>query len=462
MFALLKSISPKGLRGRAILILLFPVIMIQLIFAAIIIQRHFDRVTRQMVANVEPHIRLVLSRISSAPDAQSAADRITPITVPVNMSVSIVDEPALSASDRRQFIDFSGRIVMESLRSKIPSIISIDLLKDDGSSVEISASTPHGVAVITLSRRMFSPSNPHQLLVLMVFAGSIMTVIAYLFLKNQLRPIIRLAHASTAFGQGRHLELSISGATEVREATAAFLDMRERIEKHMEQRTKMLSNIGHDLRTPLTRVRLGLESLSDSPQIKVLVSDVRHMMFMVNELLEFTKDVSSDEAVAYNPLELVNGLVTKFSMTGQNIQLVKADGIEPELQLLGRPVAITRALENLVENAGRHAKRCTVTVRRDADMLHFLVEDDGPGIPPDKRDEALRPFTRLDPARNLNLGGGVGLGLSIARDTAVGHGGIIELSDSESLGGLKATFTIPLAHAPRNVDSDGPAAAEEW
>ena len=183
---------------------------------------------------------------------------------------------------------------------------------------------------------------------------------------------------------------------------------------------------------------------------------------MVNELLEFTKDVSSDEAVPYNPLELVGELVKRASMTGQDIQLVKTDGIETELQLLGRPVAITRALENLVENAGRYANQCTVTVRRDADMLHFLVEDDGPGIPPDKRDEALRPFTRLDPARNLNLGGGVGLGLSIARDTAIGQGGNIELSDSESLGGLKATFTIPLAQAPRNVDSDGPAEAEEW
>lgn len=462
MFALLKSIFPKGLRGRAILILLFPVIMIQLIFAAIIIQRHFDRVTRQMVANVEPHIRLVLSRISSAPDLEGAMDRITPITVPVNMLVTIDEEPATGIPDQKLFIDFSGRIVIENLRAAIPSITSVNLLPDDGSRVEIRASTPHGDAIISLRRRAFSPSNPHQLLVLMLFSGFVMTLIAYLFLKNQLRPIIRLAHASKAFGQGRHVDLDVSGATEVREATRAFLGMRESIETHMEQRTQMLSNIGHDLRTPLTRLRIGLETLTESPQTKMLISDVRNMTFMVNELLDFTRDASTEEYRAVSVVELAESVTKAARVAGQDITLVKPEDLDRDVLLNARPLAITRALENLIGNAGSYAKRCRLTVEAKGTSVRLIVEDDGPGIPADRRIEAMRPFTRLDPARNLDKGSGVGLGLSIARDVAVAHGGSLELSSSETLGGLKAVLTFPIGDARPGGQPDSAGKADEW
>ena len=462
MFAILKSIVPKGLRGRAILILLFPVIMIQLVFAAIIIQRHFDRVTRQMVANVEPHVRLVLSRISSAQNIAEAMDRITPITVPVNMMVSIVDEHATELPDQRLFIDFSGRIVIDSLRAAIPSIVSINLLKEDGSRVEIRASTPHGDALILLNRRNLSPSNPHQLLVLMLFAGFVMTLIAYLFLKNQLRPIIRLARASKAFGQGRHLELSVSGATEVREATAAFLDMRKSIETHMEQRTQMLSNIGHDLRTPLTRLRIGLETFAATPQTKMLISDVRNMTFMVNELLEFTRDASTEEFELISAVELAETLTTRASTAGQDISLAKSDGIARNVLLNARPVAVTRALENLIGNAGSYAASCRLTVEFKGSNVRFIVEDNGSGIPADRRAEAMRPFTRLDPARNLDKGSGVGLGLTIARDVAVGHGGSLELSSSKSLGGLKAVLTLPAKDPRQDETPEGLEATGGW
>ena len=462
MFAMLKSIFPKGLRGRAILILLFPVIMIQLIFAAIIIQRHFDRVTRQMVENVEPQIRLVLSRISSAQDISGAMNRIAPLTVPVNLQVTIAEDPADMLADQRQFIDFSGRIVIDSLRAAIPSITSINLLKDDGSRVEIRASTPHGEAVILLSRRAFSPSNPHQLLVLMLFAGFVMTSIAYLFLKNQLRPIIRLAHASKAFGQGRHIELNISGATEVREATTAFLGMRERIDTHMEQRTQMLSNIGHDLRTPLTRLRIGLETLESSPQTKMLVSDVRNMTFMVNELVDYTRDASLEQPEEFSAVELANNLVSRASMAGQDIAVMTPDGLDGEVLLNARPVAITRALENLIENAGSYAQRARLSVEADTRQVRFVIEDDGPGIPPDRYNEAMKPFTRLDPARNLDKVSGVGLGLSIARDVAVGHGGSLELAESQSMGGLKAILTLPIVDTGAGRSAEGATVEGEW
>ena len=379
------------------------------------------------------------------------------------MLVTIVEEHATEIPDQKLFIDFSGRIVIENLRAAIPSITSVNLLPDDGSRVEIRASTPHGDAIISLRRRAFSPSNPHQLLVLMLFSGFVMTLIAYLFLKNQLRPIIRLAQASKAFGQGRHVNLDVSGATEVREATAAFLGMRESIETHMEQRTQMLSNIGHDLRTPLTRLRIGLETLPESSQTKMLISDVRNMTFMVNELLDFTRDASTEEFRTVSAAELAESVTKAARAAGQDITLVKGpDGLDRDVLLHARPLAVTRALENLVGNAGSYAKLCRLTVEANGAIVRFTVEDDGPGIPANRRLEAMRPFTRLDPARNLDKGSGVGLGLSIARDVAVGHGGSLELASSEALRGLKAILTFPIGDARPGGRPDSTGKADEW
>ena len=275
--------------------------------------------------------------------------------------------------------------MIESLRAAIPSITSVNLLPDDGSRVEIRASTPHGDAIISLRRRAFSPSNPHQLLVLMLFSGFVMTLIAYLFLKNQLRPIIRLAQASKAFGQGRHVDLDVSGATEVREASRAFLGMRESIETHMEQRTQMLSNIGHDLRTPLTRLRIGLETLTESSQTKMLISDVRNMTFMVNELLDFTKDASTEEFRAVSVVELAESVAKSARVAGQDISFVKLGNLNQDVLLNARPLAITRALENLVANAGSYAEaNVDLRWRRRAQASWLIVEDDGPGIPADQ------------------------------------------------------------------------------
>ncbi len=459
MSARLKAIFPKGLRGRAILILLFPVIMLQLIVAATIIQRHFDRVTRQMVANVEPHVRLVLSRISSASDIDDAMNRVTPITVPVNMKVVIDASPERSDADRRGVFDLSGKVVIEELRSAIPSISSINLLEDD-SSLEVRATTPHGTAVITLQRGVVSPSNPHQLLVLMAFAGIVMTLIAYAFLRNQLRPIIRLADASKAFGQGQHLAIHEAGATEVREATRAFIDMRDRIEEHLEQRAELLTNIGHDLRTPLTRIRIGLEMLDDTPETNALISDVKNMTFMIRELLDFTRDTIAEKPELISPLELLEELVEKSTYAGQEISLVNRTRPTRRLQVLARPTAMIRAVENLVGNADNYAGECRLTLNSAPGILRIIVEDDGPGIPAEDRDRALRAFSRLDRARNLDRGGGVGLGLTIALDVAVQHGGSLTLGSSDDLGGLKATLILPLA-MDDNVDSGEEGVAEE-
>jgi two-component system osmolarity sensor histidine kinase EnvZ len=292
-----------------------------------------------------------------------------------------------------------------------------------------------------VDRRRASAINPHQLFVNMVFFGALMTMIAFLYLRNQLRPITRLAQAAEAFGKGRNMPYSPSGATEVRAAGHAFLDMRARIERHIEQRTMMLSGVSHDLRTPITRLRLGLSLLDDSER-EPLERDVEEMQRLIDTFLDFARvDADTADYEPTDPFGLVQRIVADVRRSGQNVTPGEMEG---EGKVMLRPRAIRRALENLVGNAGRYAGQCRVSVHLTDKSLRLRVEDDGPGIPPDQRESALRPFVRLDPARNQDLGSGVGLGLAIAADIARAHGGVLRLGESDALGGLRADIVIGL------------------
>jgi two-component system osmolarity sensor histidine kinase EnvZ len=266
-----------------------------------------------------------------------------------------------------------------------------------------------------------------------------MTLIAFVYLRNQLRPITRLAHAAESFGRGQSVTYKPSGALEVRAAGRAFLNMRARIERHIEQRTMMLSGVRHDLRTPITRLRLGL-SLLDQDDREPLERDVEEMQRLIDAFLDFARGDSQDgDAEPTDPIDLVNTIVDDAKRGGQAVRLVKSDG---QGQLPLRPKALRRALENLIGNAVRYGTTCQVSVALTERSLRISVEDDGPGIPADARDRALRPFVRLDPARNQDRGSGVGLGLAISADIAKAHGGVLRLGESASLGGLKAEIII--------------------
>ena len=397
-----------------------------------------------MVSNVEPQIRLVLSEINASKDIETALENVRPISIPLKLQVEMNPKPSLETADQRRFVDLTGRIVMDELRKHIGNITAIDLVSDDAAYVGIHAATTLGEAVITLNRRAVSPLNPHQLLVLMVMFGFLMTLIAFVFLRNQLRPIRRLAMASEAFGKGQILEFAVSGATEVRSAANAFIDMRDRLSRHIEQRTAMLSNISHDLKTPLTRLRLGLAMLEQTPEIEGLISDVNDMSSMINEILEFTAGAKSEEFVLTELAPFLAEIVAKAEKAGQNLVLNIGGGL-----VGGTPVqiprsAVRRSLENLLGNAARHAENARLAAELSDGTLRLIVEDDGPGIPEDQREAAMRPFTRLDQARNLDGYSGVGLGLAIARDLAGIHGGSLDLGSSEDLGGLRVEFSLPV------------------
>ena len=439
-----KSFLPRGIFGRAALILIFPVVTLQLGVSVVFIQRHFDRVTRQMVSNVEPQIRLILSEINASKDIETALESVRPISIPLKLQVEINPKPSLETADQRRFVDLTGQIVMDELRKHVGNITAIDLVSDDAAYVGIHAATTLGEAVITLNRRAVSPLNSHQLLVLMVMFGFLMTLIAFVFLRNQLRPVWRLAEASEAFGKGQILEFAVSGATEVRSAANAFIDMRDRLSRHIEQRTAMLSNISHDLKTPLTRLRLGLAMVEQTPEIEGLISDVNDMSSMINEILEFTSGAKSEEFVLTSLASFLDEIVEKARKSGQNLVLSPSGD-----QIGGPPVhiprsAVRRSLENLLGNAARHAENARLHAELSGGTLKLIVEDDGPGIPEDQREAAMRPFTRLDRARNLDDHSGVGLGLAIARDLAGIHGGSLDLGSSEDLGGLRVEFSLPV------------------
>ncbi len=425
-FEWLKRYLPRGLYGRAALILILPVVTLQLVVSVVFIQRHFEGVTRQMTQTAAREIVLVMNaRAAGQSDtiARALDLRLTPDADP-------------PAGDYRRWYDLTGLVVIATFHAALPDLAAVVLTDDRQLTLHLDP--PAGRLAVTLDRRRVSATNPHQLFVNMVFFGGVMTLIAYIYLRNQLRPVTRLAEAAEAFGRGRVIPYRPTGAAEVRIAGAAFLDMRARIERQIEQRTLMLSGVSHDLRTPLTRLKLGLSMIDDDDRV-AMERDVEEMARMIDEFLSFARGASEGDPEAVDPAALIRQLVADHRRAGRPVELV---GVEGAGEVMLRPLAIRRAVDNLIGNAVRYGSRAEVTVTLTDRALRIRVEDDGPGIPADQRGEAIRPFVRLDSARNQNAGPGVGLGLAIATDIARVHGGTLRLGESATLGGLRADIVI--------------------
>ena len=437
MFMSLKYLMPRGLYGRAALILIVPVVTIQIVVSVTFIQRHFERVTEQMTQSVALEIKLLRNQINEAADLGDARARLAVFASVLDLKVEL-PAPNPTPGDTRQFFDWSGRAVIATIRGTFPDLVASDL-PSPPRVAKFTFNTKLGPLMVTVDRSRVSASNPHQLLVLMLVTSALMTYIAYLFLRNQLRPIKQLGDAAAAFGKGQHQAYRPRGALEVRAAGTAFLDMRGRIERQIEQRTLMLSGISHDLRSPLTRLKLGLSLLPEDADTKALLQDVGDMARLVDEFLAFVRGDATETPEDTNPVALAQRAVENAQRMGQAASMT-ATAAQVNVRL--RPAAVTRALENLIGNAVRYGKVARVSVALTDRTLRYTVEDDGPGIPKHRRDEAMLPFARLDGARDPNKGGGVGLGLSIAADIARSHGGTLRLGESEALGGLKAELVL--------------------
>jgi two-component system osmolarity sensor histidine kinase EnvZ len=423
-FRWLKPFLPRGLYGRTTLSLLLPVVTLSLVVSVVIVQRHFEGVTEQMVETMAREVRLVRGA-----DAPGVADAL-------EIAVTPVPPGAVPARDIRRWYDFSGIVVAREMHRYFPDLAAVALVGDRD--VRLYFPAGDGIVELAFRRRHVSAQRPHLLFVNLMVAAGLMTVISFLYLRAQLRPITRLAEAAEAFGRGQHLPYKPKGATEVRAAGRAFVDMRARIERQIEQRTLMLSGVSHDLRTPLTRLRLELAML-DEDEAAPMLRDVDDMQRLLDGFLDFARGAQEGDTVSVDPVALVRAIVGDMQRAQVAVALVETRGAG---QVPLREGGIRRAMENLVTNAVRYGTRAEVSVTLTERSLRIRVEDDGPGIPPESREDALRPFVRLEPARNQNRGTGVGLGLSIVADVAHAHGGTLRLGESARLGGLCAEIVI--------------------
>ena len=423
---------PKRLYWRAAFILLFPVIFLQLIVSVVIIKRHFEGVTEQMTGTVASQIKLIATKVEAA-----EIDAAIELSEALNMKLLALESDKSIGLNSKRFYDVSGIVVIRELY-KLKWVQNVDLLDDDY--VTVTLRLADMIFQLQFDRARVSASNPHQLIVNMVVFGAFFTLIAFMYLRNQLRPITRLAVAAEAFGRGQTVPYTASGAIEVKAAGNAFLEMRNRIERHIEQRTMILSGVSHDLRTPLTRLKLGI-SLLDSDDKEPLERDVEEMRLMLDEFLTFAK--AQDNEQSNFELLTVSSIIDSLKDDYQrsNAKLQVANNITTGSYFM-RPSLIRRALHNIIGNALRYGTLANLKVTIDNEYINFIVEDDGPGIPAEMRPEALKPFSRLDPARNQDKGMGVGLGLPIASDIAQAHGGSLRLLKSDKYGGLRAEFKI--------------------
>jgi len=441
--SLLKRLTPKGMFWRSLLILLIPLVLLQGVVAYIFFERHWDTVSRRLALGLTGDIIYVMRTMQKYPEDEfrewtlRAAHR--------EMQINAVFEPGAKLPDVAPELSSSNtdRMLHHALSERLIIPFHIDSRRDD-KNISIRIGLQEGVLdILTPRKRMFS-TTIYIFVLWMVGTALVVTAIAIFFLRNQIQPIRRLAAAAEAFGKGRSdVEFKPAGASEIRQAAAAFIDMRGRIARHIDQRTEMLAGVSHDLRTPLTRIKLQLAMLRETmpeagAEISDLESDIADMGKMIDEYLAFSRGQGAEAPEPVDLSALIGEVVDGARRNGAALTLDAGEALTLPL----RPNAIKRCLTNLVDNAVRYGENIDVTARRTGESVEVIVEDDGPGIPPESIDDVFKPFYRLDDSRNPNYAG-AGLGLAIARDVARGHGGDIVLETAGS-GGLRAVLRLPV------------------
>jgi two-component system, OmpR family, osmolarity sensor histidine kinase EnvZ len=434
----LNNVMPKGLYARALLIIIAPMVILQSVIAFVFMERHWNLVTQRLSADVVHDIGALIDIYKQNPqDAERAAlrkiaqDRL-------GLVVDFLPVGDLPPPGAKPFFSLLDQALSEELRKQIAKPFWIDTV-GRSSLVEIRVQLDNTVMRVFAPRNAAYASNSGIFLLWMVGTSSVLLIVAIAFLRNQIRPILRLADAAESFGKGREVpNFRPRGAREVRRAAAAFIEMKTRIERAIEQRTAMLAGVSHDLRTVLTRFKLELALIPDSPELDGMKKDVDEMARMLEAYLAFARGDLGEASAPTDMAEFLEELRLDAERHGHRA-IVVFHG--PPIVVV-RPAAFKRCLANLVSNAARHADSIAITGHRDHRYLTVTVDDDGPGIPADMREEVFKPFLRLDDARNQDEGG-TGLGLAIARDIARSHGGDIALGDSP-MGGLRATVRVPV------------------
>src|SRR6516165_12456410 len=437
----LSELAPKGLYARALIIIIAPIVLLESVVAFAFMERHWNQVTRRLSEGMARDLGAIVDIFEAGGTGEDVARLIDLAHNRFNISLSVLPPAELPTPQPKPFFDLLDRALSDEIRTNLKRPFWIDTV-GQSRHVEIRVKLDHAILRFVAQRGQAYASNSHIFLLWMVGTSVVLLTVAILFLRNQIRPILRLAEAADAFGKGRPFppEFRPRGAREVRQAAQAFLEMRERIRHHVEQRTTMLAGVSHDLRTVLTRFKLELALLRDSPEIQALKNDVNEMQHMLEDYLAFAKGDGGEEAAPTNVGELLGEVQEETEYLGTPIE-VRMRQPKDELVLALKRQAFKRAITNLVTNAARFGNIVIIRAGADDTWLRIEVDDDGPGIPPAERDNVFRPFYRLDHARNQDTGNS-GLGLAIARDIARSHGGDIALGVS-SMGGLRATMRVP-------------------
>jgi two-component system osmolarity sensor histidine kinase EnvZ len=444
-FRFAKSLSkrmPKGLYARSLIIIIAPMVVLQSVIAFVFMERHWQLVTQRLSQAVTGDIAAIVQVIESYPQDPEFAQITNLARDQLDLNIAILPPDPFPPAVGKPFFS----LLDDTLRSEITKQINrpfwIDTVGDsDILEIRVRLESPEeNVLRIFVRRNRAYASNSHIFLMWMFGTSLVLLIISILFIRNQIRPIQHLSAAAENFGKGQAAPESfkVRGAQEVRQASLAFIKMRQRIERQMEQRTAMLTGVSHDLRTILTRFKLQLALIRQTPEIEELQADVDDMQSMLQEYIEFARGETDESIEDVKVLDVL--LRQKAEATLRDKQYTV--DCDETLTIKIRPDAFTRLVGNIIANAFRYANEVKVNVTTGQTRLHITVDDDGPGIPEDRREDVFKPFFRLDDARNLDETG-TGLGLSIARDIVRNHGGDINLYDSP-LGGLRVIITLPI------------------
>ena len=434
----IKRWLPRSLFGRTLLIFVLPVVVMQLSVSWVFFDNQWRSQTIRLSQGLAGDIAWIAETYEADPTPanfamiQERARRTLKISITLQPGVALPPAKAISVFAR------GDAALHQALDSRLKEPFWFDT-KNVNNYVDIRIALKQGVMQVMAPRDRAVARLGYQFIVWLTVVTLLLTGVALVFIRNQVRAIERLAEAAEAFGRGGDVpQFKPHGATEVRKAAFAFIAMKERIQRYIDQRTALLASVSHDLRTPLTRLKLEVALAEPTPRIQEIKRDLAEMEHMIDEYLAFARGESGEAVEPTALAALIKSVAEGATRAGATVSVK----VEPGLVANLRPNTFKRALSNLVMNAAAHGERVEVTARRrPVGDIEILIDDNGPGIPPDRYEEAFKPFSRLDEARNQNEKG-VGLGLAIARDVARALGGDLTL-DKSPLGGLRASVRLP-------------------
>ena len=427
---------PKGLYARSLIIIIAPVVLLQSVIAYTFMERHWQLVTRRLSAAVTADIAALIDIYETYPQDKDGETLSRIAGARLNLDLDVLKGAKLPAAGPRPFFSILDEALSDEIRRQIRRPYWIDTV-GRSNLIEIRVPIRDGILRVTARRSQAYASNSHIFLLWMSGSSLVLLGVAILFLRNQIKPILRLAAVAEDFGKGRDIEFRPRGAREVRQAGQAFIEMKRRIERAMEQRTTMLNGVSHDLRTIITRFKLSLALVEQTSDVEDLQRDVDEMSRMLEAYLAFARGDSAETAAVTDMRVMLDDLRTDVERHGAHVEAVEIEG---PAHATVRPDAFRRCLFNLAANAARYGETVAISGKAESRFFTISIDDDGPGIPLDRREDVFKPFVRLDDARQD--AGGSGLGLAIARDIARAHGGDVSLHDSP-LGGLRATVRVP-------------------